>query len=94
MAGGGFFRDLATGGAACEPSDGAGPSGSGTQNPMSRLADVVLGDRGKHAREQQMQQAMRGNGTCATARDARSSATMGGFVRWTDGKCARRETRL
>jgi len=81
MAGGGFFRDLATGGGACEPSDGSGPSGSGTQNPMSRLADVVLGDRGKHAREQQMQQAMRGNGTFATVHNGRSSTTMGCFVR-------------
>lgn len=92
MAGGGFFRDLATGGAACEPSDGAGPSGSGTQNPMSRLADVVLGDRGKHAREQQMQQAMRGNGTCATATFDRARRWEVSFVGLTGS--VRRETRL
>ena len=44
-----FMRDLATGGASCEPADGAGPSGQ-TQNPIARVANVVLGDRGGGAR--------------------------------------------
>lgn len=51
-----FARDLVTGGAACEPSDGAGPSGQ-TQNPIARVADALLGDRGRGAREQQMREA-------------------------------------
>ena len=59
-----YFRSLATGGASCEPTDAAGPSGS-AQNPMSRLANTVLGDRGKHAREQQLR-AMENQGTYAT----------------------------
>jgi len=50
-----YFRALATGGASCEPTDGAGSSG-GAQNPMSRLANAVLGDRGKHAREEQLRE--------------------------------------
>ncbi len=50
-----FMRDLATGGASCEPSDGAGPSSAA--NPIARVADVLLGDRGTRAREQQMQRA-------------------------------------
>lgn len=49
-----FARDLVTGGAACEPAEGAGPSGQ-TRNPISRVADVLLGDRGKGARENQLQ---------------------------------------
>jgi len=67
-----FMRDLATGGASCEPADGAGPSGQ-TQNPIARVANVVLGDRGGAAREQQMQ-AVRASGECRRARSFARSA--------------------
>ena len=67
-----FARDLVTGGAACEPAEGAGPSGQ-TRNPISRVADVLLGDRGKGARENQIQ-VERAQGASTDASDSRARA--------------------